>query len=313
MKRVLASLLFFLPFLFGGAINGYAEDKEPSKQGWLGVSTSDMTPRLARSMNVKTTEGALVNGVMKDSPAEEAGIKEDDIIVEFSGARISDADDLRKAVRRTKPGTEVPVVVSRNDERKSLTATLEKASNGITEMEIPRVPDVPHVRIMPPHVMVSPFMDAYGLRVRDLNKQLGMYFGAPRGRGVLVEEVEEGSPADSAGFKAGDVIVRVQDEDVARATDIREALEDLKEGQTASIEVIRKGSSQKLSLRMEESLGEGTRFRSHFYEIPDFDSHEFRQEMKKFQEEMRKMGREIQSRAREWAKKFKEEFRAGTT
>ena len=96
MKRSLTMLVLLLPFLFGAMFTGRAMDdgQTDSKKGWLGVTTTDMTPRLARSMHVKTNEGALVRNVMEDSPAERAGIKEDDIIVDFNGAKIVDGDDL---------------------------------------------------------------------------------------------------------------------------------------------------------------------------------------------------------------------------
>jgi len=318
MKRLLVVVVLLLPFLFGGVFYGHAMDEgqmyglvkreAKSKSGWLGVSTSDMTPKLARSMHVKTNEGALVKDVMEDSPAEEAGVKEDDIITEFNGARITDADDLLKAVRKTKPGTLVSIQVSRKDELKTLKATLEKAPDWFAMPAIPRVPAVPHIRVTPPRFTMSTSLNTYGLWVQDLNKQLGKYFGAPGGRGVLVEEVEEGSVADSAGFQAGDVIVKVQNGEVAHTRDIWEALEDMKEGETASVEVLRKGATQKLSLRIDESPRHGSWFRPHSFHVPDFDTREFKREMEQLQRELQNMGREIESQTRDLGKKLREEL-----
>jgi serine protease Do len=315
MKKSLAVIVMLLPFLFGGMLTGHAMDEGQSEttKGWLGVTTSDMTPRLARSMHVKTNEGALVKDVMDDSPAAQAGIKEDDIIVEFNGKKIVDGDDLYDAVRKTKPGTSVAIKVSRDDQNKSLKATLAKAPDWFAGHTVPHVPVVPHIRVTPPRFVMSTRVNSYGLLVSDLNKQLGNYFGAPNGRGVLVEEVEEGSQADSAGFKAGDVIVKVQNDQVVHTHDIWDALEDMKEGETASVEIIRKSIAQKLSLRVEETSRHGTWFRSQSFQIPEFDRKEFKREMEKFQQEMRKMKHEIESQTKDLGRRLREEFNHVTT
>ena len=308
-------LVLLLPFLFGGMFTGHAMDEgeTKSKSGWLGVSTRDMTPKLARSMNIKSSEGALVESVMEDSPAEEAGIKEDDIIVDFNGTRISDAEDLISAVRKAKPGTTAAVQVSRKDQKKTLKATLGKAPDFFAAPITPHIPPVPHIHVTPPHFAMFGGLDSYGLRMRDLNKQLGNYFGAPNGRGVLVEEVQEGSPADSAGFKAGDVIVKFQNDQVMHAHDIWDALDDMKAGETASVEVLRKGSPQKLSLKVEEPAHHGTWFRSRSFDVPNFDNREFKREMEQLKRELQNMGREIESHAREWKEKLREELNRSTT
>jgi serine protease Do len=305
MKRSLTIFLLLLPVLFGGMFTGHAMDEgQPeSKKGWLGVSTSDMTPKLAKSMHVKTNEGALVKSVMENSPAEEAGIKEDDIIVAFNGTKIIDADDLLESVRKTRPGTSVSIMVTRGDQKKTLKATLEKAPQWFASPVVPHVPSVPHFRITPPRFAMSSSLNAFGLSVRDLNNQLGNFFGAPGGRGVLVEEVEEGSTADSAGFKAGDVIVKIQNDSVAHAHDIWNALDDMNGSETASVEVIRKGNSQKLSLRVNEWPHHGRWHRSQFFDEPNF-----KREMEQLQQELRNMGREIESHSHQWREKLREEL-----
>ena len=310
MKRSLTLIAMLLPFLFGGVFCGHATDEgqSKSKHGWLGVSTSDMTPRMAKSMHVKTNEGALVQRVMEDSPAEEAGIQKDDIIVQFNGTKISDGDDLLEAVRSAKPGTAVSVVVSRHDAKKTLKATLEKSPAWFAAPFVPRVPPMPHIQVPTFHFTTVNSMSAYGLSVLDLNRQLGRYFGAPGGRGVLVEEVEEGSSADSAGFQAGDVIVKIQNDSIAHTHDIWNALEDLNEGDIAGVEVMRRGNSQRLSLRVQEPLHRGRSFHFHSFEVPDFDRQEFEREMDRLQRQLRKMGREIESRTRDLDKKLREEL-----
>ncbi len=213
------------------------------KGGWLGVSIQDMTPKLARSMDVKTSEGALVNEVVDDSPAEKAGIKDEDIIVEFNGKKIVVADDLSDAVRTTKTGSTASIIVSRKNERKTLEATIgETPKRQIAVANAPRVHDI----------MTWNSSGMFGLQLRELPEQLGAYFGAPNNRGVLVEEVEENSKGAKAGFKAGDVITKVGRKTVEDIEDIRRGLYAYDDGEKVDIEVLRKGAKQMMNVEVEE-------------------------------------------------------------
>lgn len=225
----------------------FASSKE-KRGGWLGVSIQDMKPRLARSMDLKTTEGALVNEVVDDSPAEKAGVKDEDIIVEYDGKKITDADDLTTAVRASKPGTSVSVVVSRKDEKKSLQATIGEAPKRQVAVTAPRASR---------DAIFWNSSEILGLQLRELNEQLGAYFGAPNNEGVLVEEVEDNSNAAKAGFKAGDVITRVGRKSIEDINDIRRALYAYDEGEKVDMEVLRKGSKQVLSVEAEDMDEDG--------------------------------------------------------
>jgi len=215
-----------------------------SKQGWLGVSIQDMTKELARSMDSKIEEGALVNEVVKHSPADSAGIKEGDIIVEFNGKTIREAEDLVQAVSKAKPGTKANVVVIRKGEKKVFQVTVGKN---------PRMCESYSISV-PPAPCIEVFVGGslYGLDLMELNKQLGEYFQAPNGEGVLVEKVEKGSTAEKAGFKAGDVIIKVGSKNVTKVRDIWRALKKYDEGEKVEIEIIRKGTYMTLTLEIEE-------------------------------------------------------------
>jgi C-terminal processing protease CtpA/Prc len=220
--------------------------RESSRQGWLGVQIQDMTAEQAKALKVTREEGALVTDVTAESPAEKAGVKEDDIVVEFGGRAIYDSDDLMKAVRRTKPGTKTELVVERKDGKKTLQVTVGKRKDSWTIASVPPVPPVaPRFHIFRNSV-------TSGMHLTELTPQLGEYFGAPDGKGVLVEEVEEGSEGAKAGFKAGDVILRIGDEKIEDLSDISDALEDFKEGASAAVEILRKGSRQTLTLTVDE-------------------------------------------------------------
>ncbi len=224
-----------------------------TRRGWLGVSVQDLTPRLAKANGNQVTEGALVNEVERKSPADSAGIEEGDVIVEFDGRKIYDADDLSKVVGRTKPGTTVTLVIDRRGKTMTLKATIGRIPSRRARAFWFSVP--------PGERLVIGRKTAIGAELLPLSKQLAEYFQVPDGKGVLVESVEKGGAADKAGMKAGDVIVKIGKERVASLKDIWEALEDYDEGERVEIEVIRKGVSKKLTVEIEDGA------ESDFYEF----------------------------------------------
>ncbi|MBI2428992.1 MAG: PDZ domain-containing protein [Ignavibacteriales bacterium] len=214
------------------------------KQGYLGVGIQDVTPRLAREVELKVKEGAYVNDVVDDSPADSAGLKEGDVITEYNGKKIELAEDLTKEVRDTKPGTKVNLTVNRKGEKKSLAVNVGK-----NRMRMPMAHVAPHA---PARVIVNQFGNIEGMELMELNKQLGAYFDAPNGRGILVKEVEEESNAEKAGIKAGDVITKIGDETINDIGDLHDAMEDLDEGDKVSVDLLRKGKKSSVSLEISE-------------------------------------------------------------
>lgn len=264
MKTKLLIYVLSLGILASFACNGSiqtSEEKEKSdkksKQGWLGVSIQDMTAKLAKSMDMKVQEGALVTDVTDDSPADSAGMKDEDVIVEFNGKKIENSNALIDAVRNAAPGTKAKIVVMRKDEKKSLTATLSKAPKSKSysySYSMPPVPPIP-----PPHieVLTESKSKRLGMMLSELNDQLAEYFEVPEG-GVLVEKVEKKSAAEKAGFKAGDVIVKAGKKFVDEVNDIRKALNKSERGDTLQFEVVRKGLRKILNVVVEEGDDESS-------------------------------------------------------
>lgn len=333
MRILLLFGALVLPLASGGTACGHGAHeggvivraKNPDKSaGYLGVSIQNMTQRLAETMDVKTDEGALVTEVIEDSPAEEAGLREEDIIVEMDGNKVSDAGDLRGAVRKLKPETKVTLVVMRKDERKTFTATIGKQprtrsySYSITPHAIPRIPRAPRIQ-----VFVG--TDALGMELSPLNEQLGKYFEAPGGKGVLVNEVEGESKAEKAGFMAGDVITRIGKMAIEDVRDVHDALRDFKKGEKADVEIIRKGSKKTLTIEVPEI---DRRRRSHFGFVPhgnglkEFDievdppdvewewegQESLKNDLNRLRLELRELGREIQTKAKRLQEELKAKF-----
>lgn len=242
-------ILFVVSLLIAAITISFAQDgvavskSKSKKQGYLGVSIQDVTPRLAREAELKVKEGAYVNDVVEESPAESGGLKTGDVVTEYNGKKIEIAEDLTKEVRDTKPGTKVNVTVDRKGEKKTLAVTVGK-----NKFRMPMAIAAPHA----PKVIINRFGDIEGMDLMELNKQLGAYFEVPDGKGILVKEVEKESNAEKAGIKAGDVITKIGTEEVGDIGDLHDALEDVDEGEKVSVDIVRKGKKSTVSLEISE-------------------------------------------------------------
>ena len=261
---VLAVVLAFVSY---GSAQGQTKSfsNSSSKRGWLGVEIKDVTKRLKEQENLTVSEGAYVTNVVEDSPAEEAGIKEGDVIVNVDGKTIEDGDDLTNVVRRIKPKTEVKVEFVRGSDKKTVTAKIGKTSgaqtfaygfgNGMRMMTPPAFHTPPMPRLPKMHGGNFFFSDeANGLELQSLSKQLAEYFEVPDREGMLIANVEKGSSAEKAGFKAGDVLTKVEGEPIRDLDDLHDALRDT-EGKDVKCDLIRKGKSVTLTWHIERDAG----------------------------------------------------------
>jgi serine protease Do len=174
--------------------------------------------------------GAVITSVLRDTPAEKAGFKNGDVVIEFDGEHVRSATQLRRIVEETRPGREVKAIVLRAGSRQTLNVTPE---TGRPAASAPRVP-LPssaapqgNLRVRPNSNVpaLRPFFDPpprLGATVSGLTDQLAEYFGVPKG--VLVESVATDSPAGRAGLRAGDVIVDVAGKSVTNPADVGTAL-----------------------------------------------------------------------------------------
>ncbi len=234
------------------------------KQGWLGVGIQDVTPKFARENDLKIKEGAYINEIVDDSPADSSGLKEGDIVVEFNGKKIEASEDLSEAVRETKPGTKVNVKVDRKGENKTFSVNIGK-----NKMRMPMAIVAPRAPRGGIHLFGG---DIEGMELMELNRQLADYFEAPNGKGVLVKEVEKDENAAKAGIKAGDVITKIGEEMIKDIDDVRDAVSGLDEGDKVNVELLRKGKKVTVSLEIsEEEYGDNIFWKEH---MPgDFNFH----------------------------------------
>jgi serine protease Do len=178
-------------------------------RGWLGVSIQEVKPNLAEAVGLETAEGALVSQVFSDSPADRAGLKRRDVIVEFDGEEIRNYNDLPRRVAVTPPGTEVDVIVIRDGKRKKLSAVLDR-------MDQPE--------IQPASAPASRSSD-WGFEARELNAELREHLSlSDDASGVAIVDIDPESPAAES-LRPGDVILEVNKIEIEDLDDLAEGLD----------------------------------------------------------------------------------------
>jgi serine protease Do len=164
------------------------------ERGWLGVTIQRVTPSLAQSFGIPGAQGALVSDVASGSPADRAGLKNGDVIVEYNGIKVARSEDLPRAVAETAVGREVPITVLRDGARMALRARIARLTDE---------------KSAAPAVARNEGKGALGLSVQTVTPDLARELGLDQSQGVVVRGVREDSPAANAGLRAGDVIVGV--------------------------------------------------------------------------------------------------------
>jgi len=234
-------------------------DEGPS---WLGVETHEVTPADAKDLKLSAERGVVVAGVTEDSPAAKAGLKEKDVITEVNGQRVEGAAQFRRIIHEIPAGRTVQLTVWRDGRAQTFSATLGKAEErhntwtsatpGAFAFHMPnfQMPDMPSMDLGSEMAMLPGGRPRLGIDAEDIGGQLGSFFGAPDGEGILVRSVNSGSPAEKAGLKAGDVITSFNGERVRSLGDLRQRLASQNEAKTAKIGVLRNKSEVTLSVEL---------------------------------------------------------------
>jgi serine protease Do len=249
-------------------LNFVIGDEGPS---WLGVETQEVSSDKAKELKLPAERGVLLGKIVPDSPAAKAGLKENDVVTEINGQHIEGTAQFRRIIHEIPAGRTAQITVWREGRSQTLSVTLGKAeqSRHAFQMMVPtpgtfafRMPDLPEVREIPemPSMewhgnMLFGGQPRLGIDAEDLSGQLGTFFGAPDGEGILVREVNSGSPAEKAGLKAGDVITSLNGERIRSVGDLREKLSAKRDekGTSVKLGVLRNHNEVSLTVELPAS------------------------------------------------------------
>lgn len=229
-KQNLLSLLSFA--FFAGWSTARAVEAHTHPPGALGVALHEVMAAEVVNLNLPGEYGAWVEAVAPGSPAASVGIEVNDVIVAFNSVRVESARALRRMVQETPAGREVELRLIRQGRPMLVRVTL---GEGVESLPGPaaRVPRPPR---------------SFGAWIEPVQPQLGDYLGLPEGTGLMVNEVQEGSPAARAGIQARDILAEIAGNPITSPENVGEAINAIP-GNSVEVVLIRNGQRESVTVR----------------------------------------------------------------
>jgi serine protease Do len=180
--------------------------------GWLGVVVQELTPELAEHFGISDTKGALVASVLEDGPAQKAGIKEGDVIKKIGNEQIDNVRELVSLVSKIEVGKKIKVVILRDKNEMSLEIEVGQRPENLEEISSAQAVN-----------------GAWrGMEVEEITPDLARRFRLEQEKGVIISNINPGSPADEAGLMPGDVILSINRQPINNLSDYNSITKDLK-------------------------------------------------------------------------------------
>ena len=232
----------------------------PNAPTYIGIYMEDLSDTIREDYRYPHEGGVLITGVAVGSPAEKAGLEENDIVYRFGKEEVENSVHLCSLVQARKPGERVALVIYRDGNKKTvfvklgtreLPSVMALEGNKLTQEYLNRAKEAGRMRF---ELAGEPSMlkGRLGVVVDDLNKDLAPYFNVKEDEGVLVVEVEDESPAEKAGVKAGDVITAIDHAPVRNVDALANEVSKSNEGDTLAVDLIRKGTRKSVSIEVGE-------------------------------------------------------------
>ncbi|HOL31432.1 MAG TPA: PDZ domain-containing protein, partial [Anaerohalosphaeraceae bacterium] len=177
------------------------------QRGYLGISMQEISPDMAEFFKLKDSKGALITDVVKDSPAERAGLEKDDVIIQIGSKKIEDVQDVRNVIGFTPPDTIVEMTIIRNGKEKKLNVK-------VGSQEESELADT------------SETGKQLGLEVAAIDEEKARQYKAAVGKGVVITQVKSGSAAAFAGLREGMIIYEVNRVSVNTVSEFNQALKE---------------------------------------------------------------------------------------
>jgi serine protease Do len=214
---------FAIPINMAREVMGQLISRGRVVRGWLGIVIQDLTPDLAAGFGLPDTGGVLISDVMKDSPADAAGIRPGDVIVEFTGAPIKEVIDLQRRVAAVEPGRPTGLTVIRDRRPTPLTV---------------RIGEQPNEEVQ---VAAAPREERLGLTVEALTAENADRFNLSARAGVVVTAVKPGSAGAEAGIRTGDAILEMNRRRISSVEAFRDVIAAVRPGDLVPVYIQRGG------------------------------------------------------------------------
>jgi serine protease Do len=206
-------------------------------RGYLGVAIQDLTPDLAKNFGLKEPKGALISDVSSESPAEQSGLKQGDVILEFQGTSVEDPAALQRLVTRTPVGSKATVKVLRDGYEKDVTVTIGEQ------------PDT--VKVAKAEGQDGEHAALAGVEVQTLDRKTAHELGlSEKTQGVVVTNIEPDSWAQQAGLTEGDVIQSINRQEIKSVKDYEKVMSALKKDQPVLLLINRRGASLFMTVKV---------------------------------------------------------------
>ena len=318
---ICAALTLGLAGAAPSAVAAWGTPGDSHGSAYLGVMVDTVSSETAASMHLKNG-GAAITTVDHDGPASHAGLQAGDIVVAFNGKPVSSSEQFAGFIHASTPGSTVMMTVIRNGQSKDMKVTLgdwmQMAGMAPNAPLSPAgsMPFMPPMPPMPPRAYPEIDIPAgatissrQGIVVEPLSPQLGEFFGVPQNRGVLVRSVDKGSPGAVAGLKAGDVIVKVNNETIHDLADWRRALKS--QGGKISLGIVRDKKEQLVQIDLPANTSEWKSSDWDGFEVDTdtlamLNSDQTAEIRREAEEAARSVTPEIRKQAEEWGKQAAE-------
>ncbi|MFW2366676.1 MAG: DegQ family serine endoprotease [Desulforhopalus sp.] len=202
---------FAIPINMAKSIESQLQKDGKVTRGWLGVVIQDVDKDLAESFGLKKAGGILISEVQKDSPASAAGLRQGDVIMQLNDVKLIDVSDLRNRVAMLRPGSKAILKIIRDGRPKKIQVSIGEQPSGFSKRG--------------PSAQTPDALDKYGLTLQELTEELAEKFEYKPGSGLIISNVEPGSPAETAGLKPGQLVEEINREKVSSLKDLQKILE----------------------------------------------------------------------------------------
>ncbi|WP_409433231.1 Do family serine endopeptidase [Litorimonas sp. RW-G-Af-16] len=200
---------FAVPVRIIKSVMGQLEENGEVRRGRIGVSIQNITPELREAMGLTSLNGALVGDVVDGTPAEKAGLKRGDVVIEFNGEDVLDSSDLRNAVGLVQPGTRADITFMRDGKRRTTRIEVAEVEEDKTVLDESVADELPS-------------MESFdGASITNIPDDMELRGGD---EGVLVATVKRGSKAARSGLRRGDIIRSVDGNDIRDLSDFEDAI-----------------------------------------------------------------------------------------